>query len=43
MGFKKYDDTTYYENLGTVDERRYVMIFNPEMLTDQRKSRKELI
>jgi len=43
MGFKRYDDTTYYENLGTVDGRRYVLIFNPEMLTDQRKSRKELI
>lgn len=43
MGFKKYDDTTYYENLGTVDGRRYVMIFNPEMLIDQRKSRKDLI
>jgi transposase len=43
MGFRKYDDTTYYENLGTVDGRRYVLIFNPEMLIDQRKSRKELI
>ena len=43
MGFKKYDDTTYYENLGMVDSRRYVLIFNPEMLTDQRKSRKKLI
>ncbi|MBW2740008.1 MAG: IS1634 family transposase [Deltaproteobacteria bacterium] len=43
MGFRKYDDTTYYENLGTVDGRRYALIFNPEMLTDQRKSRKELI
>jgi len=43
MGFKKYDDTTYYENLGMVDGRRYVLIFNPEMLTDQRRSRKELI
>jgi transposase len=43
MGFKKYDDTTYYENLGTVDGRRYVMIFNPEMLIDQRKSRNDLI
>ena len=43
MGFKKYDDTTYYENLGMVDGRRYVLIFNPEMLTDQRKSRKKLI
>ena len=43
LGFKKYDDSTYYENLGMVDGRRYVLIFNPEMLTDQRKSRKELI
>ncbi len=43
MGFKKYDDATYYENLGMVGGRRYVLIFNPEMLTDQRKSRKELI
>lgn len=43
IGFRKYDDTTYYENLGTVDGRRYVLIFNPEMLTDQRQSRKELI
>ncbi|KAF5425805.1 MAG: hypothetical protein C5S41_00475 [Candidatus Methanomarinus sp.] len=43
MGFKKYDDTTYYEKLGTVDGRRYVMIFNPEMLIGQRKSRKDLI
>ena len=43
MGFKKYDDSTYYETVGTVDGRRYVLIFNPEMLKDQRKSRKELI
>jgi len=25
--FKKYDDTTYYENLGNVDGRRYVLIY----------------
>jgi len=43
MGFKKYDDATYYETVGTVNGRRYVMIFNPEMFRDQRKSRKELI
>jgi len=43
MGFKKYDDSTYYETVGTVDGRRYVLVFNPEMLKDQRKSRKELI
>jgi len=41
--FKKYDDATYYENLGMVDGRRYVLIFNPEMLTEQRKSREKLI
>jgi transposase len=43
IGFKKYDDATYYENLGMVDGRRYVLIFNPEMLTDKRKSREKLI
>ena len=43
MGFRKYDDTTYYENLGMVDGRHYVLVFNPGMLKDQRKSRKELI
>jgi transposase len=43
IGFKKYDDTTYYENLGTVDDRHYVLVFNPGLLIDQRKSRKELI
>lgn len=43
MGFKKYDDSTYYETVGTVDGRRYVLVFNTEMLKDQRKSRKELI
>jgi transposase len=43
MGFKKYDDATYYENLGMVNGRRYVLIFNPEMLIDQRKSREKLI
>jgi len=43
MGFKKYDDSTYYETVGTVDGRRYILVFNPEMLKDQRESRKELI
>jgi transposase len=43
IGFKKYDNATYYENLEMVDGRRYVLIFNPEMLTDQRQSREKLI
>ncbi|MGP8329303.1 MAG: IS1634 family transposase [Methanosarcinaceae archaeon] len=43
MGFKKYDENTYYDDLGTVDGRRYVLIFNPEMFVGESKSRDELI
>src|SRR5665811_1259756 len=31
MTFIKYDDQTYYENLGIVNGRRYILIFNPDM------------
>jgi transposase len=43
MQFVKYDDQTYYENLGIVDGRRYVLIFNPEMFVDENNSREKLI
>ncbi|MDP2788741.1 MAG: IS1634 family transposase [bacterium] len=43
MMFVKYDDLTYYENLGIVDGRRYVLIFNPEMFVDENNSREKLI
>lgn len=43
IGFKKYDDETYYEELEGVEGRRYVIIFNPEMFTEERKSREEII
>jgi len=43
MGFKKYDDVTYYEDMGMIGGRRYLLIFNPEMFADQRKSREKLI
>jgi len=43
MIFVKYDDQTYYENLGIVDGRRYVLIFNPNMYVDENKSREKLI
>jgi transposase len=43
MSFKKYDDKTYYKNLGTVEGRRYVLIFNPEMFEDEKDSREKLI
>jgi transposase len=43
MMFVKYDDQTYYENLGIVDGRRYVLIFNPVMFVDENNSREKLI
>lgn len=43
MTFVKYDDQTYYENLGIVDGRRYILIFNPDMYVDENNSREKLI
>lgn len=43
MGFEKYDDKTYYEDVGVIDDRRYTLVFNPEMFRGERKSREELI
>ena len=43
IGFKKYDDKTYYESLGIVEGRRYVLIFNPEMFVDEKDSLEKLI
>ena len=43
IGFEKYDDKTYYENLGIVEGRRYVLIFNPEMFVDEKESHEKLI
>lgn len=43
MMFVKYDDQTYYQNLGIVDSRRYVLIFNPVMFVDENNSRVKLI
>lgn len=43
MMFVKCDDQTYYENLGIVDGRRYLLIFNPVMFVDENNYRKKLI
>jgi len=43
MGFTKYDDQTYYRDLGMINGRRYVLVFNPEMFKDERKSRDDNI
>ena len=43
LKFVKYDDQTYYENLGIVNDRRYLLIFNPDMFVDENNSREKLI
>jgi len=42
IGFEKYDDKTYYEDLGMINDRHHLLVFNPEMFAEERKSRKEL-
>ena len=37
--FKKLNDTTYYREAGVVNNRRYILCFNPQLFKDQRKSR----
>lgn len=40
----KYDDSTYYEDLGVdSSDRRHILVFNPRLLKDQRKARKNLL
>lgn len=43
LKFVKYDDQAYYENLGIVNDRRYMLIFNPDMFVDENNSREKLI
>ena len=40
-GFKEQDDKTYHKELGWIDGRRYVLVFNPEMFANDRKHREE--
>jgi transposase len=43
-GLVKYDDSTYYEDIGVDNsDRRHVLIFNMDLLKSQRKIREELI
>jgi transposase len=48
LGFKRYDDRAYYEDLGATkredgDSRRHVLVFNPELFKDERRQREERI
>jgi len=43
-GLVKYDDSTYYEDIGVDNSnRRHVLVFNMDLFKSQRKIRKELI
>ena len=42
-GFKQYDDSLFYNDLGEINERRYVLGFNPVLFGEERKNRQEKI
>jgi transposase len=43
-GMTKYDDNTYYEDLGVdSSSRRHILVFNSELLVNQRKAREKHI
>ena len=41
--FKMFDNLLYYKDLGIIDNRRYVLGFNPELFRMERKCREEKI
>ncbi len=42
-GFKKYDDQLYFYDHGVIDDRRFIVGFNPVLFAEDRKNRKEKI
>ena len=43
-GLTKYDEVTFYEDMGIdSSDRRHILIFNSDLLKDQRKTREKLI
>jgi len=42
-GFTRLDDTTYYREIKTEGQRRYILCFNPNLFTDQRRARVEAL
>jgi len=43
-GMKKYDESTFFEDLGVdSSNKRHILVFNPDLLKEQRKTREELI
>lgn len=42
-GFKKYDDQLYFYDHGVIDNKRFIVGFNPILFAEDRKNRKEKI
>lgn len=42
-GFKKYDDQLYFYDHGVIDDKRFIVGFNPILFAEDRKTRKEKI
>jgi len=42
-GFKKYDDQLYFYDHGAIDDKRFIVGFNPTLFAEDRKNRKEKI
>ncbi len=42
-GFKKYDDQLYFYDHGVIDNKRFIVGFNPTLFAEDRKNRKEKI
>ena len=42
-GFKKYDDQLYFYDHGVIDDKRFIVGFNPTLFVEDRKNRKEKI
>jgi transposase len=42
-GYKKYDDQLYFNDHGIVDNKRFIIGFNPTLFVEDRKNRKEKI
>ena len=42
-GFRKYDDQLYFYDHGVIDDKRFIVGFNPPLFVEDRKNRKEKI
>jgi len=43
LGFKQYDGSLFYQDLGEIDHQRYILGFNPALYKEDRKCRDEKI